>query len=71
MKIHIRETDGIDMTLGNNGLLLGVSDTKGNHTGKLRIGKAKITWHEGKSPAGIPVNWDELIKFFENKITSK
>jgi hypothetical protein len=73
MKVHIKETDSIDMTLGNNGLVLGVADTKNNHKGNLRVGKAKVTWYKGKTQDshGVEVTWDDLIKWFEDKIPRK
>ena len=73
MNIHIKKQT-IEMNLGNDGLLLGVHNpTDDKHIGNLRIGKATITWYKGKpqDPNGNSVSWDELIKFFENKITSK
>jgi hypothetical protein len=68
MNVHIKEQQ-IEMNLGNNGLLLGVADTKDRHIGSLRIGKARIAWHKGRKQDGIEVTWDELIEWFESRST--
>lgn len=69
MNVHIKEQN-IEMNLGNNGLLLGVADTKDDkHQGNLRIGKAKVTWYKGRTqdPNGNSVTWAELIQWFESR----
>lgn len=68
MNVHIKKLN-IDMDLGSNGLTLGVADTKGKHTGNLKLGKAKITWFSGKTRKnGVTVDWDELTEWFESRV---
>ena len=43
---------GIQADLGNNGIILYISDNGGKHVGKLRIGQATVEWCKGKVPIG-------------------
>ena len=68
MKVNIADL-GLNMSLGNNGIMLDVYDNKNNRLGDLRIGKGTIEWCKGKTQKGngVKVSWKELITFFEDK----
>ena len=66
MRIGIDGLD-VDMTLGNNGILLTVYDNAGAYKGKLRIGRATVEWCKGRTRIGNgeKVSWNDLIGWFE------
>ena len=68
MKVSIKELN-VTMELGTKGVQLEVSDNAGKRLGELRIGKAKLEWCPGKTPAGRgqTKTWEQLVEFFEPK----
>ena len=68
MQVSISEISDIsDISLGNKGIILSVCDNDGKVKGKLRLGKGKVEWcgRNIQVGRGVQVNWDELIKWFE------
>ncbi|MER6713273.1 hypothetical protein [Streptomyces sp. NPDC000877] len=55
--------DDVTIELGNKGILLKISDTKGKHVGDLRIGKTNVEWMKGRTREGNgkKVRVDRLI----------
>jgi hypothetical protein len=49
----------------NTGIEFDVFETDGTKKGRLRVGKAKVTWLPVNAKTGIEVSWDELAAFFE------
>jgi hypothetical protein len=58
--------EDVTITLGNNGIILKVSDNDGNHVGNLRIGQATVEWRQGRTRAGNGkrLKLSELIELF-------
>jgi hypothetical protein len=46
------DMEDVTITLGNNGILLKVSDNEGKHVGNLRIGQATVEWRQGRTREG-------------------
>lgn len=46
------DLEDVTITLGNNGVLLKISDNEGKHVGNLRIGQATVEWRQGRIRAG-------------------
>lgn len=42
----------VGMSLGNNGIVLYISDNDGQYLGKLRIGQAMVEWCKGRTRIG-------------------
>jgi hypothetical protein len=51
LKVAVDAQD-IRMQLGNNGIVLYISDNSNRHVGKLRIGQAMVEWCPGKTRIG-------------------
>lgn len=64
MKVTVKDVEAI---LGNNGILLEVSDA--TYVGKLRIGRGTIEWCKGKTRIGngTKIKWGTLIEFLESQ----
>jgi hypothetical protein len=65
MKVSIKDF-GVQVDLGNKGMVLDVYDNSGRFLGDLRIGKATLEWCPGKTRAGNGVrkSWENLIGWF-------
>jgi len=68
VKISIKNL-AVSMQLGNKGIELDVYDNSGKHLGDLIIGKARLEWCKGKTPAGrgIRKSWQQVIASFTEK----
>ena len=66
MKVSVKDFQ-VTMQIGNNGIELDVYNSKDEHLGDLRIGKATIEWCKGQTQKGngIKKHWTKLIEFFE------
>jgi len=51
MKVAV-DVKSIDLSLGNNGIVLYVYDNANKYVGKLRVGQATVEWCKGKVPIG-------------------
>jgi len=51
MKVTMDASD-VRMSLGNNGIVLYISDNSGRQVGKLRIGQATVEWCKGRTRIG-------------------
>jgi hypothetical protein len=51
MKVAV-DMKSIDLSLGNNGIVLYVYDNANKYVGKLRVGQATVEWCKGKVPIG-------------------
>jgi hypothetical protein len=68
LKVNIKDF-AVSMQLGNKGIELNVSDNSGKHLGDLIIGKARLEWCPGRTPAGrgIRKSWEQVIAYFTEK----
>jgi hypothetical protein len=64
MQVSVEDLE-VSMDLGNNGITLSVRDTNGDYLGKLRIGRAKIEWRQGKANPRGQTTWPQLINFLQ------
>ncbi|KQV15336.1 hypothetical protein ASE03_05935 [Kitasatospora sp. Root187] len=67
MKVQVK-MDDVDIRLGNNGILLKISDNDGKHVGDLRIGRATAEWMKGRTHEGNgkKISISKLIEALEN-----
>lgn len=58
--------DDVTSTLGNNGIVINVSDNQG-HVGDLRIGRATVVWMRGKTTEknGKKIKLENLLKYLD------
>lgn len=64
MQVTIRDTN---QSLGNNGIVLDVYANDGTFLGKLKVNKARLEWHRGKTRIGngTKMSWDAFIAMME------
>ena len=67
MKVNIKSLS-VSMDIKQKGIELEVYDNQGTHLGDLVVTKVKLIWCKGRTtPAkGIPINWNDFIKYMEN-----
>lgn len=62
------DMEEVTIELGNNGILLKISDNSGKHVGNLRIGQATVEWRKGRTRAGhgTKIKLTDLVEYFNS-----